>query len=453
MTTPGAVLISSTASLIGLLTLAISFFIRPLLPETEPALSWLVALGGLAAICGISALIHILHRHFSALNRLRDGVIMLLVESANGLPHDDEAATDVRRLRDAIGTLVSRRLKQQGAPDERLAAVLGSIAEAIVVTTESGQVSLVNNAARMLLGGERVALGTSLYAALSRGTVEEAAAASRKSGRPVEALLRTVDGEILPAKIADLGAFGGAVITFPPASLESHADFEHDLALHEISPTPVPVTMDTPLDELPVLVFDCETTGLDVKHDEIIAIGGVRMHGARLFRSETIDQLVEPGQSIPRRSTAIHGITDTMVAEAGPFDRHWSCLEALMRGTVLVGHNIAFDIAQLRSATSRYGIVWRPPFSLDTLLLVAALEPGASGYDLEAVAERFDVSIHGRHTALGDSLVTAEIYARLIPRLAERKITTLGEAISFGQRAKAIVKRQRESGWFDNPMD
>jgi DNA polymerase-3 subunit epsilon len=453
MQTRTLLLISSSIFALGLLALAISVVVASSFPNLDSAMTWLGGTGCFLIIAGVSALFHILYTHFTALDRLRDGVVMLLVESAGSLPPTDRAATDVQRLHDAIATLVSHRLARNDVPDQRLAAVLGSIAEAIVVTTAAGQVSLVNNAARALLGADRVAVGTSLYAALSRHAVEAATATSRAAGRPVEADLQTVDGEKVAAKVADLGTFGGAVITFPLASLESHAEFDHDLALHDAPPASAPVTMDTPLADLPVLVFDCETTGLDVKRDSIVSLGGVRMHGTRLYRGETIDRLVDPGCRIPPRSTDIHGISDAMVAEAGAFDTHWSPLASLMEGAVLVGHNIAFDIAQLRAATRRFAIEWSPPPSLDTLLLIAALEPSAPGFSLESIAERFDVSVHGRHTALGDSLVTAEIYARLVPRLAEKNILTLGQAIEFGQRAKAFVKRQRESGWFDDLTD
>ena len=214
-----------------------------------------------------------------------------------------------------------------------------------------------------------------------------------------------------------------------------------------------PVSAATPLISLPVLVFDCETTGLVVACDRIVSVGGVRMQGPHIVRDNTIDRLVDPQRPIPARSTAIHGITDAMVADADPFPAHWPELEAAMRDTVLVGHNIAFDIAHLRRAAHRAGIAWRPPPALDTMLLAAVLEPRAGSVEFEAVAARFGVSVRGRHTALGDSLVAAEIFARLIPRLAERKVTTLGEATAFGQRAKAFVRRQRAAGWFDDPTD
>ena len=138
-----------------------------------------------------------------------------------------------------------------------------------------------------------------------------------------------------------------------------------------------------------------------------------------------------------------------MVAQADPFGAHWAVLADSMRDAVLVGHNIAFDIAHLRRAE----IEWDPPPSLDTLLLAAALEPRAGSVELEAFAARLRVPVNGRHTALGDSLMTAAMFARQIVRLAKRQVTTLGDAVAFGQRTKAFVRRQRAAGWLDEPTD
>lgn len=450
MTIRSTLIVEGAGVLAGVFLLAAAIVPGSLRPD-PPVTIWL-AVGGclLVAVCAAGAALT-LYRHFTALERLRGGIVMLLADNADTLaPADTE---DVERIRGAIDALLAQRLERQALPDHRLAAVLGSIPEAIVATTAAGQVSLVNDAARALLGAERVAVGTSLYAALGRHAVETAIAASRMAGRPVEAELHTVESEPLDAKVCDLGEHGGAVITFPAVAPARQTDIQHDLALHDAPPPPDIITMDSPLADLPVLVFDCETTGLDVRQDAIVALGGVRMQGGRIYRGKTIDRLVDPDRPIPRRSTKIHGITGAMVAGAGRFENHWPALERLMQGTVLVGHNIAFDIAQLRTAAKRAGIEWSPPPSLDTLLLVAALEPAADGYALESVAERFGVSVHGRHTALGDSLVTAEIYARLLPRLAERGVATLGEAIAFGQQATAFVERQRGAGWQDDTVD
>lgn len=438
MATRTALLLTAIVCAVGLLGL-FAAAILVFLDRPDPLLHWLAGVGAFAAIVGAAGIFDLLRRHFRELDRLRSTVANLAGPSS--------PLTDIDQIRQAIGLFQSQAEEIQARPDQRLAAILGSIDQAIVVVTASGQVSLVNDAVQQRLGTERVAVGTSLFAALSRRAVEAAAAASRAAGRPVDAELYTVESAPLAAKVCDLGEHGGTVITF------SAAESGRSAVAHDMPPAAAPATEATPLSDLPAFVFDCETTGLDVKSDRIVALGGVRMHGPQIFRGVTIDRLVDPGQAIPARSTRIHGIDDSMVADAGTMGSHWPDLDALMQDTVIVGHNIAFDIAHLRWAAKRAGIAWSPPRSLDTLLLVAALEPSAAGFDLEAVADRYGVNIRGRHTALGDSLVTAEIFARLIPHLAARGVHTLGDAIAFGQRAKAFINRQRDSGWYDAPAD
>ena len=65
---------------------------------------------------------------------------------------------------------------------------------------------------------------------------------------------------------------------------------------------------------------------------------------------------------------------------------------------------------------------------LDTLLLSGVLHPNQSSHALEAIAERLGVTVVARHTALGDALVTGEVFLRMIPLLAAHGIRTFGDA-------------------------
>jgi DNA polymerase-3 subunit epsilon len=56
------------------------------------------------------------------------------------------------------------------------------------------------------------------------------------------------------------------------------------------------------------------------------------------------------------------------------------------------------------------------------------VHPNQESHRLEAIAERLGLTIVGRHTALGDAIVTAEVFLKLIPLLAEKGIRTLREA-------------------------
>jgi len=67
-------------------------------------------------------------------------------------------------------------------------------------------------------------------------------------------------------------------------------------------------------------------------------------------------------------------------------------------------------------------------------LLSAILHPNQTAHRLEAIAERLGVSVFGRHTALGDAVVTGEVFLKMLPLLAEMGIKTLRQAREASQR-------------------
>lgn len=418
------------------------------LPSPLIVTAAIVALGlGLpAALLAVSEMRGVLR----SFDRLRGFVVMMQTDDADALPRfvAGKLPPESRRLFDAIEALLGGRLAQQALPVRQLENVLGALPDAIVVINHSGQVSLVNGAAQTLLGADALAVGTSIYDALSSTEVAAELARARAGGGSVESVLRTMDGRRLAARVISVDENRGAILLFHAPDGDATRAMDHDLALLDMPPEPRGFSNATPLAELPLFVFDLETTGLDVEQDSVVSIGGLRMHGVTMYRGATIDRLVNPGRPIPAHSTAIHGITDEMVAVAGSFDAAWAELDGLMRGTVLVGHNVGFDIAHLARAATDAGIDWTPPPALCTYLLVGAMLPALPSLALDAIAGEFGVPVRGRHTALGDSLVTGAVFARLLPRLAEAGVHTLGDAIEFSGRRKDLLQRQQRAGWW-----
>jgi DNA polymerase-3 subunit epsilon len=188
------------------------------------------------------------------------------------------------------------------------------------------------------------------------------------------------------------------------------------------------------LSELSFTVFDTETTGLNPSDgDQIIQIGATRIVNSKLLKQENFEQLVNPGRVIPAAGIPIHGITQDMVTGKPPIAEVLPAFYAFAQDTVLVAHNAAFDMKFLQLLEKETGLVFNHPV-LDTLLLSAVVHPNQESHSLEAIAERFNVTVLGRHTALGDAFVTAEVWLRLLPLLQGIGITTLRQAREAAQK-------------------
>lgn len=189
------------------------------------------------------------------------------------------------------------------------------------------------------------------------------------------------------------------------------------------------------LTELSFTVFDTETTGLDPRGgDEIVSIGAVRMVNNRLLREEIFEQLVDPKRSIPPESTRIHGLDQELLNGRPTIAQVLPWFHRFAEDSVLVAHNAAFDMLMLQLKELQTGIRFTQPV-LDTMLLAEIVNPFHSSWQLEDIAQRTGIGVTGRHTALGDALITAELLLKLIPLLENKGIRTLGDAINASRKS------------------
>ncbi|MFO1152159.1 MAG: exonuclease domain-containing protein [Rhodospirillales bacterium] len=203
----------------------------------------------------------------------------------------------------------------------------------------------------------------------------------------------------------------------------------HDFDFHLFDqPSHHDDAMTMPLSKLSFTVFDTETTGLDPSAgDEIIALGAVRIVNGRILHQEFLDKFIRPGRRISEASQAVHGITPDMLRGKPTIDQVLPVFRRFVEDTVIVGHNVAFDMRFLEVQGAPFGLKFDGP-TLDTLLMECVLNPNQQDKSLEGIAGRFGISVSGRHTALGDALATAQVFLSLIPLLEQRGIHTLAEA-------------------------
>ncbi len=209
--------------------------------------------------------------------------------------------------------------------------------------------------------------------------------------------------------------------------LKSRPEF-YEFDLFALSPQSAQ-PWEKPLAEMTFTAFDTETTGLRPSEgDEIVSIGAVRIVNGRMLGEEVFDQLIDPGRAIGRESTDVHGIDDAMVRGQPGIAVALPAFSRFVQDTVLVGHNAAFDMRFFQIKEAPTGVQLRMPV-LDTMLLSAVVHPHHEDHTIEGIAGRLGVNIAGRHTALGDAIVTGEIFLKLLPLLADKGVRTLGEAL------------------------
>ena len=98
------------------------------------------------------------------------------------------------------------------------------------------------------------------------------------------------------------------------------------------------------------VALDCETTGLNVRSDEIISIGAVRIVGQRIMTSERLELLVRPERGVSPESVRIHRLRARDVAQGMPIAEAVKRLMHFIGSRPLVGYYLEFDLAMLNRA-------------------------------------------------------------------------------------------------------
>lgn len=95
------------------------------------------------------------------------------------------------------------------------------------------------------------------------------------------------------------------------------------------------------------VALDCETTGLNVRTDEIVSIGAVRIVGNRILTSERLELLIKPQGDVAAESIRVHRLRKRDLAEGVPIEQAVQSLLHFIGSRPLVGYYLEFDVAML----------------------------------------------------------------------------------------------------------
>ena len=186
----------------------------------------------------------------------------------------------------------------------------------------------------------------------------------------------------------------------------------------------------TPLFDVCFAVVDVETTGGSPATAALTEIGAAKYRGGECVG--TFATLVDPGCHVPPLITLLTGISDAMVCGAPPVRAVLPTFLEFVQGSVIVGHNIGFDLAFLNTALAAAG---RDPLDnavVDTLALSRRLlRPDVPNCRLRTLAAALDLEHRPSHRALDDVRATADLLHRLIERAAGYGVFVLGDLVDL----------------------
>lgn len=183
------------------------------------------------------------------------------------------------------------------------------------------------------------------------------------------------------------------------------------------------------------IVFDTETTGLDNKADRIIEIGCIELEN-QFPTGRALHLYINPdGRKVHPDALAVHGITDSFLADKPVFAEVAEEIAAFFEGAHYVAHNASFDMGFLNAEYQRVGVpAVAPDLVIDTLSLARRRHPMGPN-SLDALCRRYgiDNSHRTRHGALLDAELLTDVYIEMLG----------GRQAALGLSAKDIVSVER----------
>ncbi|HMQ46110.1 MAG TPA: 3'-5' exonuclease [Saprospiraceae bacterium] len=193
-------------------------------------------------------------------------------------------------------------------------------------------------------------------------------------------------------------------------------------------------TYNTPIEKVRFVVFDTETTGLNVKKDHLLSIGAVSIQNFQLTVKDSFECFVQQSYQSNGESIRVHGILPVMKSHQMDEWQAVAAFTEFLSNGVLVGHHVGFDIGMVNKVlkTKIKQKLWNK--KIDTLDMAIRLSPSADNNQRESLGldhlcQKYQIPVSDRHTSAGDALITGILFMKLLARLQDRGIKTLGQLL------------------------
>lgn len=189
--------------------------------------------------------------------------------------------------------------------------------------------------------------------------------------------------------------------------------------------------------------IDCETTGLNPRKDDIVALAAVKIAGTRILASERFEATIRPSVKLSPDAIKIHGLREQDVANGRSMDEALPEFLRFVGARPLIGYYLEFDVAMLNKHVRRMLGIELPNERIEVSGLYYELKygdaPPGTQVDLRFASMLADLGLPAieQHDAYSDALMTALMYVMLddfkargvrIPRQRPKPISWYGGA-------------------------
>jgi len=191
------------------------------------------------------------------------------------------------------------------------------------------------------------------------------------------------------------------------------------------------------LREATYCVFDLETTGFSVMYNKIIEVAAVKIHKG--LPVENFSRLIKIDEKLTTKISDLTNISDEMLQTEG-LDEETVIKEfyEFCQGTIMVGHNVNFDLDYIYHAFSRYNLEYKPMPAIDTIQLARVLyENDMKRFGLKYLCKFLKVTLDDHHRAHSDSKATSEALIIMLNELYAKEILTHDKVNALASFEKA----------------
>lgn len=173
------------------------------------------------------------------------------------------------------------------------------------------------------------------------------------------------------------------------------------------------------------VVFDTETTGLQMDTDRILSIGAVVVLNKTIKVADQLECYIIQ-KTYKKETVKIHGLLKAGSVNKIKEEEAIILFLKYIKNAVLVAHHADFDIAMINKCLKRMNLPKLKNQIIDTgnVFKKTPLATDKKHKSLDQLSQKFNITQHDRHTAAGDAYITALIFVKLL-HLMEKKSTDL----------------------------